>query len=96
MAAVHVAGLLSGLFQPIAHNTPSSPPSRSYEILLSDIKFMAKYQWKYIVVDEVRSNLNGSVWGAVGGDKVGGVGVWGKAGISLLKQQLSRAAGSRT
>ena len=26
---------------------------RSYEILLSDIKFMAKYQWKYIVVDEV-------------------------------------------
>lgn len=29
-------------------------PYRSYEILLSDIKFMAKYQWKYIVVDEVR------------------------------------------
>ena len=26
----------------------------SYEILLADIKFMAKYQWKYIVVDEVR------------------------------------------
>lgn len=26
----------------------------SYEILLSDIKFMAKYHWKYIVVDEVR------------------------------------------
>lgn len=24
----------------------------SYEILLADIKFMAKYQWKYIVVDE--------------------------------------------
>ncbi|PRW20842.1 ATP-dependent DNA helicase DDM1 isoform X1 [Chlorella sorokiniana] len=24
----------------------------SYEILLSDIKFMAKYHWKYIVVDE--------------------------------------------
>ncbi len=29
----------------------------SYEILLSDIKFMAKYQWKYIVVDEVRQTL---------------------------------------
>lgn len=27
----------------------------SYEILLSDIKFMAKYHWKYIVVDEVRN-----------------------------------------
>jgi hypothetical protein len=26
----------------------------SYEILLADIKAMAKYHWKYIVVDEVR------------------------------------------
>lgn len=26
----------------------------SYEILLADVKFMAKYHWKYIVVDEVR------------------------------------------
>lgn len=29
----------------------------SYEILLADIKFMAKYQWKYIVVDEVGTHV---------------------------------------
>lgn len=36
----------------------------SYEILLADIKFMAKYQWKYIVVDEARAREGGLGCGA--------------------------------
>jgi SNF2 family DNA or RNA helicase len=33
----------------------------SYEILLADIKFMAKHTWKYIVVDEASTRAEGAV-----------------------------------
>ncbi len=57
----------------------------SYEILLADIKFMAKYQWKYIVVDEARAGEGGLGCGAGKSER-------GELGRGLGSSSLAGAA----